>query len=643
MSARATFWAWRAGNAYDLNSTERLVLLKLADGASEETGQCWYKQATIATWTGLSRSGVQKALTVLGDKGLLFVTARSHEGRTISNDYRLNLDVSVEAPLPTTEAPVPLFEDQAPTVWAALPTTEAGGAHQESTSYPSSVDPASKKKRSARPARPSVVIPDPPPEIDSPGLRAFLPEFAEYRRAVKKNPLDTLDSWEYLFNRLKPAGREHAVLALRLAMVRKWLSFKEEWLNGSSWQQVASELGLSLRKEEERAADPAVLAAAKREAAREARRAAFQQKLLALTPASDGWTDPARSTFLPPDDLLDNDHGLADRLAHVVALTHRLTALGAFPLQRPPAAYRAGGGSFEPGLIFPACGGGPWRPVLTAEGWSVDMPTADLLAAAKHATRNLLATDPEALPRIGQQITRSSTVIATSGKPNCPLETGLRPCMCEGLPRCPICNYSAHDAAFEMDHASCSGRIPDEEGEDFNCSDGSDMIGDDTPLDELDAEWDDESPSPGPALPNPPGLPGATPPVIDDPVSPNPPSPGEIEAAHERLASAGLIPRLPSDLLPWRTEPLVTFISEEEADAAAMDFILNSPLGEETGTLHDPGDGSAPTYFPGPGETDTPDDEGAAGSCKHGTPHRYPCEDCADEDKDDWGGDRSEP
>lgn len=48
---------------------------------------------------------------------------------------------------------------------------------------------------------------------------------------------------------------------------------------------------------------------------------------------------------------------------------------------------------------------------------------------------------------------------------NCPLVTGLRPCMCEGMPRCPICNYTAHDAAFEMDHASCPGRIPDEEGE----------------------------------------------------------------------------------------------------------------------------------------------------------------------------------
>jgi len=42
---------------------------------------------------------------------------------------------------------------------------------------------------------------------------------------------------------------------------------------------------------------------------------------------------------------------------------------------------------------------------------------------------------------------------------NCPLVTGLRPCQCEGRPRCPRCNYSDHDAAFENDHHICDGTI----------------------------------------------------------------------------------------------------------------------------------------------------------------------------------------
>ncbi len=45
---------------------------------------------------------------------------------------------------------------------------------------------------------------------------------------------------------------------------------------------------------------------------------------------------------------------------------------------------------------------------------------------------------------------------------SCPLVSGLRPCMCEGLPRCPQCNYTKHDAAFEGDHDRCRGRIPEE-------------------------------------------------------------------------------------------------------------------------------------------------------------------------------------
>lgn len=45
---------------------------------------------------------------------------------------------------------------------------------------------------------------------------------------------------------------------------------------------------------------------------------------------------------------------------------------------------------------------------------------------------------------------------------NCPLVTGLRPCECD-LPRCPVCNYTKHDAQFEMDHNLCYGRIPGED------------------------------------------------------------------------------------------------------------------------------------------------------------------------------------
>ena len=42
------------------------------------------------------------------------------------------------------------------------------------------------------------------------------------------------------------------------------------------------------------------------------------------------------------------------------------------------------------------------------------------------------------------------------------IERCLRPgvCNCPKMPRCPVCNYTAHDAAYLMDHYLCKGRIP---------------------------------------------------------------------------------------------------------------------------------------------------------------------------------------
>jgi hypothetical protein len=33
-------------------------------------------------------------------------------------------------------------------------------------------------------------------------------------------------------------------------------------------------------------------------------------------------------------------------------------------------------------------------------------------------------------------------------------------CNCQNMPRCPVCNYTAHDAAYLMDHRLCRGEIP---------------------------------------------------------------------------------------------------------------------------------------------------------------------------------------
>jgi len=67
MSARATFWAWDI----QVPSSEKLVLLCLADCHNADTGQCNPSVNYISRQTSLERKTVLKALSLLNDKSLL--------------------------------------------------------------------------------------------------------------------------------------------------------------------------------------------------------------------------------------------------------------------------------------------------------------------------------------------------------------------------------------------------------------------------------------------------------------------------------------------------------------------------------------------------------------------------------------------
>jgi hypothetical protein len=310
----------------------------------------------------------------------------------------------------------------------------------------------------------------------------------------------------------------------------QFISHPATWINQRSWNDKPLRGAVLVQPKP----DPAAVKAAEVQRLHETRRAAFQQQLIGLTPTSDGWTDPARSPFLPPDSLLEDPKGLADRLAHVEALTHRLTALGAFPLQRPPTAYRAGGEKFEPGLIFPACGGGPWRPTLTSDGWLVGELRdgavgvfAEGVTAQRLVDEALLDTVPD-LP---------AELIASAEDIRHYLDDFKA-----GFDRGPV---GSEEFAEGVARDRARRPVPD----------GIVYIGGD--------------------------------PVSREAIERNY---GELEPAPMGALSTAC----------W-----------DHGSPRPADFILNSPLGEETGTLHDPGDGSVPAYFPGPGETDALTDEEA--------------------------------
>jgi DNA-binding transcriptional MocR family regulator len=80
-NARISDWVWEQS----MSPAEKLVSLALLRFRNNETGLCYPSQSTLAKWTGLSRSGVQKAIRGLRLRGLL--EASGHAGQT--NRYSL--------------------------------------------------------------------------------------------------------------------------------------------------------------------------------------------------------------------------------------------------------------------------------------------------------------------------------------------------------------------------------------------------------------------------------------------------------------------------------------------------------------------------------------------------------------------------
>ena len=95
MSLRATIWAWRVPG---LSPTQRLVLLRLADQTNDD-GECYPSQGSLATWTGLDRSTVSRALKEMRSHNLLAWKSRHTDARQTSNLYTLAVTDSTTDPV----------------------------------------------------------------------------------------------------------------------------------------------------------------------------------------------------------------------------------------------------------------------------------------------------------------------------------------------------------------------------------------------------------------------------------------------------------------------------------------------------------------------------------------------------------------
>lgn len=87
----------------ELSESETLVLIALADFASDDTRECWPSIATLARRSRATRRGVQKIIRRLEARGLIDIATGGHQyGANTANRYRLRFDHDGER-LETTE------------------------------------------------------------------------------------------------------------------------------------------------------------------------------------------------------------------------------------------------------------------------------------------------------------------------------------------------------------------------------------------------------------------------------------------------------------------------------------------------------------------------------------------------------------
>jgi hypothetical protein len=407
------------------------------------------------------------------------------------------------------------------------------------------------EKKARKRRLPSLALPSLPKEIDTTRIRAAWDDFVQMRKEKGKSL--TPQGAKNLLSSFATWGEDQVEVALRLSIQNSWTGvFLPKPGDMTSFVQSAPKPK----------PDPEAIARADRKAARDRAEDAYRSAAHALTfyPGStDNWTAPAACWLYDGLDALQEPSEFQARLTHARALIERLRALGAFPLVKAPAGT-------SPGLIFPACGGGPWKPSLTERGFvlaGVDLhfmivspqygPIGCLFNPSEEDKAYALKEDPG---------THLQAVLASE----CPA--------CAEERRLPVIDDPDSPKPLSAEEVFCHG-----------------------------APYTGMIPATlTPLL----SVPGDTILIDGDPVS---------REAIERNYGPNLRPK-EDDRPPcgcWApgsyTCVCATCGDQFWGDKRAASCADCAHGG--TGTIHDPGDGSVPTYFPGPGKTDAPTDEEA--------------------------------
>lgn len=128
----------------ELTATEALVLVALADYASDDTRECWPSIATIARRARCDRRTAQRRLKSLEARGLIDRAIGGHQyGRNTASRYRLKFDYS-GAIVPDVE-PVTYPQGRHNAAGGAAPVPDKGGtgtAQGRRGAAPSVIEPS---------------------------------------------------------------------------------------------------------------------------------------------------------------------------------------------------------------------------------------------------------------------------------------------------------------------------------------------------------------------------------------------------------------------------------------------------------------------------------------------------------------------
>lgn len=131
-------------NLPEVKGTEALVLVALADYASDETRECWPSIATLARRARCDRRTAQRCLKSLEQRGLIDRAIGGHQyGRNSASRYRLKFDHAGHVVADTD--PVPYPQGRRNAAPGAAPVSHKGGAgvaQGRRNAAPSVIDPS---------------------------------------------------------------------------------------------------------------------------------------------------------------------------------------------------------------------------------------------------------------------------------------------------------------------------------------------------------------------------------------------------------------------------------------------------------------------------------------------------------------------